>query len=273
MSEGLPLDLSILRYNLGRILGEPLQMPQDYVVFDLETTGLELDTDVIWQIGFYLVRDGEPWDNRRRGMDVMVETSEKQLLSNRFEIERIARKRMEVFPETMPEAIVKAEQSYLHQFRGDTRPVPRLVAIKEAASFLETCINRGIPVVGHNLVRFDIPFFLKECRNAGVSFRSPDTNIIDTGMLIKSCMTRRRVLDTEYYRPAAFYRRVADERRRGAVFALDRYCVWYWRLDLKYGVETNKGHAAGYDCWVTSLVLRELIDTALNGKRSIPRDS
>ena len=273
------LDLSILKYNLQRILGEPLQVPPNYVVFDLETTALTPEEGKIWQIGVHMHLNGKDWDAAPHGLSMLVRTEEKDLLANRFEIERLAHVRMESNDETLEQAIASAEQQYLRRFSSKTPPVERMVALKEAARLLESCMKKGYPIVGHNLASFDIPFFEHECAEAGILFKFPDANVIDTGMFIKSAQTRRRVLDTEYYRPRAFYQRVRDERRKGAIYALERFCLYYWRLDRKYGVNMAHAHDAGYDCWVTSLVLQELVNTAMgginyvHGPGSLPRGS
>lgn len=259
------LDLSVLSYNLQRILGNPLRVPADFVVFDLETTALTPQEGKIWEMGFYLVRGGQPWASAPQGMSVLVKTSERDLLANRFEIDRLAQVRMQDNDESLEQATAAAERQYLQRFTGSTPPVERIVALKEAARLLESCMRQGMFIVGHNLCAFDIPFFEHECEAAGISYHFPDANVIDTGMLIKAAQTRRRVLDTEYYQPRAFYRRVGEERRSGTAYALGRFCLYYWRLDRKYGVDLAKAHGAGYDCWVTSLVLQELVNTATGG--------
>ena len=265
----LPLDLGILRYNLTRVLGDPLVVPPSYAVFDLETTGFSPRKNKIWQIGFYLVHNGVP-QSGHRGLSFLLKTSKQDLLANRFEIDRVAEQRMKSFPENIDEATRKAEDYYLHRFRGDEAPVERVDGLREAAGFLEMCIHNEYPIIGHNLAAFDVPFFEAECERVGVEFKFPEANMIDTGMFIKSAELGRTVLDTEYYRPMAFYRRIKGQRRRGAYYSLGKFCFEYWRLDLKYGADMDRAHDAGYDCWVTSLVLQELIASALEKQPSDP---
>ena len=262
----LPIDLEVLRHNLTWLFGNPPVVPPTYAVVDVETTGFSPGRDKIWQIGFYMVKDGVPVFNKKRGLSFLLETSEEELLSNRFEIERLATIRMSRFAESLDEATRKAEDHYLSRFTGKNPPEDREQGLRGAADFLTMCAHNNYPIIGHNLVRFDIPFIETECEQAGVDYRFPEVGVVDTGMLIKAAELQRRVLDTEYGRPLSFYRRISGERRRGTFYALAKFCFQYWRLDLKYGVDLADAHDAGYDCWVTSLVLHELIGDALESE-------
>jgi DNA polymerase III epsilon subunit-like protein len=136
------------------------------------------------------------------------------------------------------------------------RGVSRYDALLQVHSILEQVKQDKIFLVGHNCVRFDIPFIQAEFYRYGLQWEPDPDFIIDTGAIVKGRQINAAPRDDE--RNIEFYRRVANTRAKGVTWSLDRYCVPKYELE-KYGVDITKQHqSAGYDCFVTHCLLKAL---------------
>jgi hypothetical protein len=137
-----------------------------------------------------------------------------------------------------------------------TNGISRYDALHQMHSILEQVKRDKIPLVGHNCVRFDIPFIQTEFSRVGLSWTPDDDYIIDTGAIVKGRQINASIRPGE--RNIDFYRRVANTKAKGIAWSLDRYCVPTFGLE-KYGVDSSKQHqSAGYDCFVTHCLLKAL---------------
>jgi DNA polymerase III epsilon subunit-like protein len=118
------------------------------------------------------------------------------------------------------------------------------------------CHENGIPVVGHNIANFDLPFLNAEFARYGFEPPVSIEGVVDTGMMVKAAQLGTAQADHESV--AEFYRRVYNVRRKGLRWALDRHCVGAYGLQ-KYGVDpVNQHKSAAYDCFVTACLMKEL---------------
>lgn len=252
-------DPSTTRFNLMSVFGGRLAAPASYIVFDLETTNPDPATAVIWQIGYYVMTRGEPAYDK--GRSLYVWQPESVLNQAVFEIERRAALLAAASgkPEAGPEEQNRARAKFIDEVQ--TNGVDAHTALAAMSEILRAHIAAGYPLVGQNCVRFDMPVFDWGCRrNKLPKFEFPRHNVIDTGALIKAGKTKMRIMYGES--PAAFYARVCERRVRGCYYSLDRWAIPAYGMQAKYGVDANKAHDAGYDCYLTSLLMHELIETA-----------
>lgn len=249
--------MQILKENLQRALRSPVcKVPENYLVFDLETTGLEFRDGVIWQIGMHPVMGGKPL--AEKGMSIFLDTPESTLRANTFEIKRRARA---INEEYSPGEYAAAESGYIDEVRS--QGVSRAEGFAAAIDMLSSYVSAGWPIVGQNLVHFDVPFFENDSLRHGTGFRFPYEGVIDVGVLIKSAKLQMRSIARENLRE--FTNRVSSIRAKGVYYAIERFCVPYWQLDTRFGVDLHKAHNAGYDCWITDLIFREMVQDAENG--------
>ena len=116
-------------------------------------------------------------------------------------------------------------------------------------------VKEGSMIVGHNLCKFDIPFLHGEASRYGIDINFLEDQVIDTGLLVKGMQLN---LYPEAGEPIhSYWRRVISFWAKGVKFNLDKYCVSRFGLE-KHGASTSCAHDAGYDCWLTHLVLCEL---------------
>jgi DNA polymerase III epsilon subunit-like protein len=222
--------------------GWPTLAPERYMVIDLETTGLERDKDRILQLGLCVVNQGKvkmfAGQNGRR----------RPFLSQYFRVP----------PEaiTLESIAVNGITNDIIQRHG---VAPR-AALEKFQSLLQTARRNNWALVGHNLIRFDLPFLLVEAEGLGVRLNFADMPVVDTGMIVKAC----QLTDHPPRAPVSrYFREIADLPRRGVFYSLDRVCVPQFGLESK-GVDPRRTHDAGYDCWVTHLLFQELVRMALS---------
>ena len=220
--------------------GWPTLAPTRYMVIDLETTGLDSDRDRVLQLGLCVVNQGRTRtfvgsDGRRR-----------PFLSQYFRVP----------PEaiTLESIAVNGITNDIIQRYG----VEPRAALEKLQSLLQTARRNNWALVGHNLIRFDLPFLLVEAESLGVRLNFADMPVVDTGMIVKAC----QLADHPPRAPVSrYFREIADLPRRGVYYSLDRTCVPEFGLDKK-GVIARSIHDAGYDCWVTHLLFQELVRMA-----------
>ena len=238
-----------LLFNLRGLLGtKRLEVPDNVAYLDIETTGLEPMSDKIWQVAIKHCKSGSVTD-----YNGIISLTEKERNSAKFEVERRSKLLIE---DGIPEDIAKmvVRESFFKQL--DTGK-PAAVVLRETHDILSRLHSEGCLFVGHNFIRFDIPFLEFAMTAQGLPFTFESNKSIDTGMLIKSARLRWCKLDTETAKQ--FYLRVADVRAKGLYYALERFCVPAMKLDIRYGVDVSKSHDALYDCWVTQLVFNEIV--------------
>ena len=54
-----------------------------------------------------------------------------------------------------------------------------------------------------------------------------------------------------------YYARVMDFRAKGIYFNLAKYCVGRYEFVRKHQADESKAHDAGYDVWLTYLLMQE----------------
>lgn len=133
----------------------------------------------------------------------------------------------------------------------------RREALAQVYDLLMDARNSGTLLVGHNLIKFDLPFLFTEFSNVlGSAMTWPEDQVLDTGMIVKAAHTKMFLETTETLYD--FFQRVGDRRAYGK-WALDGFCVPTFQLAEKHGVDCSKQHAsAAYDCFVAASLLREL---------------
>ena len=212
------------------------KLPCDYLCMDTETTGTNTTVDHIVQVGLCSVKDckivHELWDTDYVSYTV-------QLPKEAF---------------IGKEAAINVH--HIDYEKSQRCGIPPKEAYELLYGILMESLSKGTMVCGHNLYSFDIPFFQNEMSRAGVNFRFAENQVVDTAMLVKAMQIG--ILPGEDETSYAYWSRVRDFRARGIYFSLDRYCIDRFKLVEKYGVSKDKAHDAGYDCWMSHLLVEEL---------------
>jgi DNA polymerase III epsilon subunit-like protein len=243
-------DPDTLRHNLKGLLGTSLTLPDNYIVIDIETTGFNPVDNDVWQVG--CIVNGV----NRKELDITINIGEEAALANTFELNRRAKEIIATEGFSAEDASVMAIESYLNQI---STGISQDEAINIVGSLCQGACHSGYWFAGHNFIRFDIPFLNRKFVQFGHNFVFPDRNLIDTGMLVKSAIMKRRKLASESNK--LFYTNVANIRAKGVYYALDKYCIPEFNLVDKYNI-CGSSHDALFDCLVTEKLIEELVSLA-----------
>lgn len=256
------VDAITIRHNLLRIVKslDPALLC-NYLVFDTETTSPSPREGYIWQLGLYPVYNCEP-QFPPTGKTIYLRLPDDKLRLAEYEISRRRAVRLG-YPTPKANFVKDAayceeEERFIEEVR--VNGIDPQEAYEAFICVLKLYQDNGWPLAGHNVITFDIPFINKARGKFGGDFDFLKGTIIDTGMLVKAGLLCRRIAVTES--TLSFYTRVREERASGVYWSLDNFCVPYWNLDGRYGFDVKKAHAAGFDCYMTSLVLAELFEIA-----------
>lgn len=202
--------------------------PDDYMVLDTETTGFHHVNDRVLQVGICTV------EGRKA-----IKTSSAVI-------------RVESSVQISPEV------SAIHGItrdRVDAEGVdPRDYYTKLYEALTSQQNSEGM-FVGHNFVRFDGPFLEVEIARYVQPFKFSPNSVIDTGMIIKASKLARLPDFGQSMRE--LWMSVAGLKVKGLYYNLGEYCFNRFGLE-KYGAKRDMVHDAGYDAWLTHLVLEEL---------------
>lgn len=203
------------------------KLPQSYVVLDLETNGLDPETNVGLQYGLLLVKDGATID--------CITTLIK-------------------YPETVPISQEAIAVHGLDHAKLAREGVPPEEALPALVSVMKDAEAKGWMFLGHNISAFDRRIIERDSAKYGDPFVFGANSIIDTGMLVKASQMTDIPFDPRDTLQD-FYRRIRDVRAR-IKWSLSGYCYDRFRLD-RYGVKRDEAHDAGVDCRLVHYLYRE----------------
>jgi len=203
-------------------------LPRKYLVLDCETSGVDKNNDSIIQVGYCAVDYGKP-----------------QLMGS-ITINRP--------PGVVRDWPIITKITGLTQADLDVAMSPEAI-FPRFMDMIKDWLDKDHLLVGHNFIRFDLPFFNRAFASVGDTRRIPADRCLDTGMMVKASRLNLSMLPKESFR--SFATRVDSIRRRGVYWSLDRYCIDAYGLE-KRGADRTKAHDAGYDCFMTHLLLEAM---------------
>ena len=205
------------------------QLPNDYLVLDLETSGFKRKSDtpdVIVQVGYAVVCHREITHNTahylRRPMGTMY--------GEAMRVNGIT-----------DEMLQKLGEPPVETYQ---RLLPLLKLYHESKAMF----------IGHNLLSFDIPFLSFEFKKYNVDFTFSPDEVIDTGCIIKAM--KMDLLPGPSEGLGKFLRRIRNARNSHK-WSLT-HAVDIFELERLYGLDMTRAHDAGFDCRLTHLVLESL---------------
>lgn len=212
------------------------KLPCDYLCLDTETTDTNVTAGNIVQIGLCAVKDCK----------IVHEFGDQDYMSFTIKLPKEAFAGKEA-------AIAVHGIDYEKAQRTGLEPTE---AYKLLHDILVEALARGMMVCGHNLYSFDIPFFTNEMAKMGITFKFGQNQVVDTAMLVKAMQIG--ILPGEDETSFSYWSRVYSFRAKGIYFNLDRYCMARFNLGEKYGASKEHAHNAGYDCWLSHLLVAEM---------------
>lgn len=240
--------------------------PDNYLVFDLETTGLEPHSDLIMQLGFCIVRDGKPVEQ----MGVMLDWTKMPKFLPKEKWQTFKAKLDKTKQQVEFKNGMATGKKYQFTFeRMQDEGIHPLIALNHLYDlFVEARKHRRF-FIAHNGYHFDVPFieghfdvFLgTRAKELGTEERPPfyidDNELFDTGMVEKGSQCQMMPWSTDTVRSWSL--RTHNERIRNVRWALDTACVPRYGLQKKYNLDLDSAHDAGFDCYVCHLLFQEYL--------------
>jgi hypothetical protein len=221
--------------------------PSTFVAFDLETTGFDRKTDVIIEIGHVLVEDGVVTDE----LSVLLDWSKSSVVPVHWLVDRIAGLR-----QTLSDKGIAHHLPYERLCKEGIDPIE---ALRFYRDFFEQLKAQGMPVVGHNVYRFDEPMLEANLLGFQVcdEFAFGDWQLWDTLALEaatihgpgnpKALVKADDTLRTWMYRSS--YLRAETN--------LTRTLLKKYDLAAKHGLNTLDSHSACYDARLCHHLMQE----------------
>jgi DNA polymerase III epsilon subunit-like protein len=221
-------------------LGAP---PRDYLVIDVETTGLSVTQDLITQVGFCQVLDGRAVG---RGSVVLNWDQDKRIDQDWF------RERLNKCEREMNARGATCHMTYDVVTRTGFEPQ---MVMEGFFAMIDEAVRAGHAIVGHNHIAFDIPLLQS---HASRFLGRPDFTINmdlawDTGMIEKA--RQLALLPSAAMTRSDFFKDVRRRFAKGVLWSLDKVCVPTYHISEKYDLNFAEAHEAGFDCYLTHLVL------------------
>lgn len=218
--------------------------PQSYLVFDVETTGLDTNSDLVTQIGYCKVVEGV---SVSCGDVILDWTKERGVDSVWFEsrlrnCEREMNARGKTCQITFDRVIAEGQ-----------RPVEVLEGF---LALLKETVAEGGHLLAHNAWGFDIPMLERHFRQfLNTPFRFPPELVWDTGMIEKG--RQLAILPAHEMTMHQYYNQIRGRRIAGVMWSLDKHCAQTYEIVEKHGVDLASAHDAGFDCMLCHLVFAE----------------
>lgn len=216
------------------------KFPDDYLVIDTETTGLQHSSDFIVQIGWCEVRNRRVADNDGVVLDWLERGS--ALTDRQDFLKRLDRTR------------------YYMESRGNRYPwTPAVIAngtcpLEALADLLVRLQDNSTPmIVTHNGWSFDVPMLESHFRRfLGQEYSFADDRMVDTGAIEKGSQIGITPYPGESFR--TYTGRVMSKRTH-TKWSLANHCVPKYNLDTRNKLDMNNAHTAPFDCLTTHLLL------------------
>lgn len=223
-------------------------IPDDYLVIDSETSGLDPDTDVILQLGWCEVRDRKIVDND----GALLNWFDRQcpLVNRDWLRARLDRTRLHM---------LKNGNGYPWTEAVLSQGAPPLDALADL--FVRLKAHDLPALVAHNGWLFDVPMMTRHFqRFLEQDYIVPLDRLWDTGAIEKGVQLALYPKPGDTQRDFAY--RVMSRIAR-IKWSLANHCVPKYNLAQKHNLNMNQSHTAPFDCLATHYLLetyREIME-------------
>lgn len=221
-----------------------------YDTLDTETTGFDLTTSKIWQVGAVKFDDHKCVEQLDLILSIEREDYDRAFLpKDREPTEADIAKRNELL-----------EMVHLDWDRILRKGVLPLHGIVELAKFLAGRNDR--PIVGNNVRSFDMPRIMMMCSQiAGRPVQLPMDRVLDLGVIVKAAQCNASMLSDET--PGEFMNRIAGIRAKAIYWSVD-----YMVKQLNLPIQLDTLHDAVADCKTLAVVIDYIMNGGLTKDRA-----
>lgn len=238
-------DRKMLDTILNKWSAELGELPRDYITYDIETTGVDPNVDLIVEIGYCAAIDCRAEEYHTHVLDwTQVPTVDQHWLRHRLD--------------ACAKHFKKAGRTYHMSFermrKEGSHPE---VVLEEYRQLFDEARQSNIMIAGHNAVQFDNDFF----EQAVYEWLQRDdwtfpSLVFDTAAVLKATQLDMPPHPEESLHD--YFVRVLERPATGIAYNLDSFCVEHFDLKSKFpDIDFSSAHSAGFDAMVTHLILEE----------------
>lgn len=220
-------------------------LPKEYITYDLETTGVDCEQDLIVELGYCAAIDGKAAEYHNHVLDwTRVRGVDQTWLHYKLE-ECAKHMRKQGRTYHMSYERMKAEGSH-----------PEVV-IQDYKAIFDYAKENNIMIVGHNAVNFDNKFIEQAVYEwlQVDDWKFPEY-VFDTAAVVKATQLELPPYPEETL--SQYFSRVLELPVAGVKYNLDTYCVKEFNLLDKFpSLDVTEAHSAGFDAMLVHLLLEE----------------
>ena len=225
-----------------------LPFASDYVVFDVETSGIQVGEDAVLQIGQLVTRSGKAVYQGGAYLNwYKSSVFDHNWLSNRIQSTAAI----------MASKGLQFRSTAAHIREEGVDPGDALTAW---ADTIQGAIDSGCRLVGHNIVAFDLPILCRQVHEVlGRKLLIPPEAIFDTGMFEKA---RQLCFEMDVRENMVEWCWRVHAQRSRVKWKLDGHCADLYKLWERSGLVSTQAHDAVADCVLTHHLyeaIRELL--------------
>lgn len=234
--------------------------PDNYTVFDFETSGVSFSQDLIVEAGYAIVRDRKV----EHGGAVILDWTRSPLIDQQWLQDRLESTKYHV--ENKKGVPTGRTYHYSHDRLAQEGEDP-IASLTEFYHLIKDCLDRKELLVAHNGWYFDrnmLDQHVVRFMTGQAKLPWTANSIFDTGLTEKAAQLGPRGLPRPEDNLTSFYRRIRDWRV-SIKWALDNHCVPKYGLAEKHSLDMDAAHTGDFDCQVTSYLFehwREMLETA-----------
>jgi DNA polymerase III epsilon subunit-like protein len=236
-------------------------LPSNYLVFDIETTGLDTNMDLPAQLGWAVVENNRVVDSGARFMNWLDDRSPEDV--NWIEQRILRTKQQFEFKNGFATGNVYSVSA--DRMRAGEKPVK---VLSDFCKLVADCRKNGFSFLAHNGLRHDQPIIdrvMGEVSEGEMRFRFKPSDYFDTLSIEKSVQILPELSPNESW--LDFARRAYHLGGYKIKGSLDRHCSVKYDLPRKHGLSMEKAHEADFDCVLTHHLMQEYKEIARSAER------
>jgi len=243
---------------MAKVVSKLGPLPTNYIVFDVESTGLDLSNDVVVQIGYVLVLDKAVVDCNCLVVDWTCNRD--------ADFCRWLELRMETTKNNM-ESKNPGVSSYKHSIaRMQKDGVPAYDAFTHFMDIVKLCKANKFSFIAHNGIRFDQPMIdrcVKQLRGEDESFNFQNLNSLYFDTMGLERGSQSKIIPNHVDDWFSFTNRIINEGGR-LYSSLAKHCANKYDLVNKHALQGD-AHEADFDCRLTHHLFEEFREMAERG--------
>jgi DNA polymerase III epsilon subunit-like protein len=231
-------------------------LPENYLVFDIETTGLDINVDLPAQIGWAVIENNKVVDSGARFMNWTYNRSEQDIA---WIADRVATTKRQ-FEYKNGFATGSVYSVSMERMCAGENPEK---VLSDFYRLFSDCRKNNFGFIAHNGLRHDQPIIdrvINDMSSGEMRFRFKPNDYFDTLSLEKSVQIFPEILQNESW--LDFARRAYHLGGYKVKGSLDRHCAVKYDLPNKHGLSMVKAHEADFDCVLTHYLLQEYREIA-----------